>query len=63
MLEHSVNQCFVAAGDNRQQVGVENGLHGFSRVPCVNEVDITDNKAVEGVGLWYIQLIKVLHHS
>ena len=59
MLEHSVNQCFVAAGDHRQQVGVEN-LHGLSRVPCVNEVDITDNKAVEG---GYIQLIGVLHHS
>ena len=62
MLKNSVNQGLVTTRDHRQKVGVENGLHGFSRVPCVNKVDITDKKVVEGVGLWNVQLIGMLHH-
>ena len=53
MLKNSVNQSLVTARDHMQKVGVENGLHAFSRV----EVDIIDNKVVEGVALWNIQLI------
>ena len=62
VLKNSVDQCLVTSRDHRQQVGVENGLNGFSRLPCVNKVDITDNKVVEGVDIWNIQLIGMLHH-
>ena len=57
MLKNSENQGLVTARDHGQKVGVENGLHSFSRVPCVDKVDITDNKVVEGIDLWNIQLI------
>ena len=62
MLKNSENQGLVTARDHRQKFGVENGLHGFSRVPFVDKVDITDNKVVERVGLGNIQIIGMLHH-
>ena len=59
MLKNSENQGLVT--DHRQKVGVENGLHSFSRLPCVEKDDLTDNKVVQGVDLWNIQLIGMLH--